>query len=96
MTTVGMNYDVLPGKEDQFETAFANVLQLMQTLPGHIHSRLYRDVRSAGSYLIMSQWESRSAFADFLKSEAFRSTVAWGKAEILRGRPSHRVYGDEG
>ena len=30
----------------------------------------------------------------FLRSDAFKSAVAWGKAEILRSRPKHRVYDD--
>jgi len=31
-------------------------------------------------------------FQAFLASDAFKKAVAWGKAEILRGRPKHKVY----
>jgi len=92
MTTIGMNYDVIPGKEPDFESGFASVLGHLQKVPGHVESRLYRDVSSLGSYLILSQWQSREAFEAFLHSPEFRSTVSWGNAEILRSRPKHKVY----
>ena len=30
-----------------------------------------------------------------VKSDAFKQVTAWGKAEILRGRPKHTVYANE-
>ena len=92
MTTIGMHYDVLPGKEQEFERGFAAVLEHLTTVPGHVQSRLYEDVASAGSYLILSEWQTKAAFEAFLKSDAFKGAVSWGKAEILRGRPRHKVY----
>ena len=94
MTTIGMHYDVIPGKEETFEQAFANVLAAMKTLPGHVESHLYEDVHQRGSYVIMSQWEKKEDFEAFIHSEAFRQTVTWGKEQILRGRPRHKVYLD--
>ena len=41
MTTIGMHYDVIPGKEQAFIDAFANVLAAMKTLSGHVESRLF-------------------------------------------------------
>ena len=92
MTTIGMHYDVVPGKEDEFERGFAGVLDHLKSVPGHTQSRLYEDVGSVGSYLILSEWQTKEAFEAFLKSDAFRSVTAWGRAEILRGRPRHKVY----
>jgi chlorite dismutase len=92
MTTIGMHYDVIPGKEEEFEKGFLGVLALLKTLPGHIESHMYEDVESVGSYVILSQWETKESFDQFLKSPAFAKAVAWGKAEILRGRPRHKVY----
>jgi heme-degrading monooxygenase HmoA len=40
----------------------------------------------------MSQWASKEDFDAFLRSDAFRAVTSWGKAEILRGRPKHKVY----
>jgi len=92
MTTIGMHYDVIPGKEKDFENHFLAVLEVLKTLPGHIESRLYQDIQSAGSYVILSEWQKLDDFKAFIHSEAFAKTVAWGKAEILRGRPRHKVY----
>jgi heme-degrading monooxygenase HmoA len=92
MTTIGMHYDVVPGKEEEFEKGFLGVLEMLKTLPGHVESHLYEDVASVGSYVIFSEWKRLEDFQAFLASDAFKSAVAWGKAEILRGRPKHKVY----
>ena len=95
VTTIGMHYDVIPGKEEEFEKGFLATLEVLKTLPGHVDSHLYEDVASRGSYLIFSKWSRREDFDAFLKSEAFRKAVAWGRAEILRSRPRHQVYADD-
>ena len=92
MTTIGMHYDVIPGKEQEFETAFFRVLDLMKTLGGHLDSHLYEDVRSKGSYVILSEWQRKEDFEAFIHSDAFRNVADWGKSQILRGRPRHKVY----
>ena len=92
MTTIGMHYDVIPGKEAEFEASFASVLQLMKTLPGHTDSHLYQDVHTPGSYVILSEWETKADFEAFIQSPEFKATVSWGKAEILSRRPRHKVY----
>jgi heme-degrading monooxygenase HmoA len=92
MTTIGMHYEVIPGKEDEFEQGFIGVLNLLKTLPGHTDSHMYEDIQSKGSYVILSHWETREAFESFLHSAEFAKAVAWGKAEILRSRPRHKVY----
>jgi chlorite dismutase len=92
MTTIGMHYDVIPGKEEEFERGFLAVIDVLKTLKGHVDTHLYEDVADTGSYVILSQWERKEDFDAFLRSEAFAKTVAWGKAEILRSRPRHKVY----
>jgi heme-degrading monooxygenase HmoA len=92
MTTIGMHYDVVPGKEEEFEQGFLKVLEFLATLPGHVESHMYEDVASVGSYVILSQWETKEAFETFLRSPEFAKVVAWGKAEMLRSRPRHKVY----
>jgi heme-degrading monooxygenase HmoA len=95
MTTIGMHYEVRPGKEEEFERGFIAVLEVMKSLPGHVESHMYEDVQSTGSYIIMSQWQTRENFEAFLKSPKFAQAVAWGKAEILRARPRHTVFMNE-
>lgn len=92
MTTIGMHYDVLPGKEEEFEKGFLAVIEHLKSVAGHVESHMYEDVASTGSYVILSQWDSKESFESFLKSEAFAKVTAWGRAEMLRGRPKHKVY----
>jgi heme-degrading monooxygenase HmoA len=92
MTTIGMQYEVIPGKEEEFKKGFLGVLDLLKTLPGHIESHMYEDIQSTGSYVILSVWETKESFEKFTHSPAFGKAVAWGKAEILRSRPKHTVY----
>ncbi len=87
-----MHYDVLPGKGEEFEKGFLGVIEHLKTVPGHVESHMYEDVASAGSYVILSDWQSRETFDAFLRSDAFKTVTAWGRAEILRGRPRHKVY----
>jgi len=92
MTTIGMHYDVIPGKEDEFEKGFLAVIGYLKTVKGHVESKLYEDVESTGSYLILSQWQDKESFDAFLRSPEFAKVTSWGRTEILRGRPKHKVY----
>ncbi|MGH7213744.1 MAG: antibiotic biosynthesis monooxygenase family protein [Tepidisphaeraceae bacterium] len=92
MTTIGMHYDVIPGKEEEFERGFVAVIDHLKTLPGHVESHMYEDVQTVGSYVILSQWETKDAFDAFIKSPEFAKVTAWGRAEMLRSRPRHKVY----
>jgi heme-degrading monooxygenase HmoA len=92
MVTIGMNYAVLPGKEEVFETAFNKVVHAMQGMPRHGKTRMYRDINDPRQYLIVSEWSDKAAFDSFIASDAFRSVANWGKEQILAGRPQHQVY----
>jgi heme-degrading monooxygenase HmoA len=92
MVTIGMNYRVLPGKEQTFETAFRNVLNAMRKISGHTNTRMCRDIDDPQTYVILSEWSDKAAFDGFIGSEAFRSVANWGKENILAGRPSHTYY----
>ena len=92
MVTIGMNYKILPGKEEVFEKAFNNVLKVMNDMEGHTNSGLYRDVNDAQNYLITSEWNSEEAYNVFINSDRFKGVVDWGKESILAGRPSHTMY----
>lgn len=92
MITVGMNYRVIEGKQRDFEAKFAAVLEALKAAPGHTHSTLWKDVSDGSSYLITSEWSDENAFAEFIRSDAFRAVTNWGKEQILAGRPQHKVY----
>jgi len=95
MTTIGMHYDVIPGKETEFKTGFLKVIDHLKTVVGHVDSHLYEDVAIAGSFLILSNWTTKQDFESFIHSDTFKQVTSWGKAEILRGRPRHKVYTNE-
>ncbi|MGD8377400.1 MAG: antibiotic biosynthesis monooxygenase [Acidobacteriota bacterium] len=95
LATMGMFYDVLPGRETEFEEKFARVVQAMREQDGHRDTVLYRRVDRPGSYAILSEWDSPAAFQAFIGSDTFRAVTDWGKAGILAGRPRHRVFADE-
>lgn len=92
LTTIGMHYEVIPGKEEEFERAFLATLEHLKAVPGHVESHMYEDVASVGSYVILSAWQDKESFDRFIKSPEFAKVTSWGRAEILRGRPRHKVY----
>ncbi|NNE44796.1 MAG: antibiotic biosynthesis monooxygenase [Gemmatimonadetes bacterium] len=94
MVTIGMNYQVIPGKGDLFEQKFREVIAAFGQDDGHRASRLYRDVDSPDNYMIHSEWDSKDAFMGFIRSDAFREVTNWGKEQILAGRPQHKIFGE--
>ena len=94
MVTVGMNYDIIVGKESQFEAMFDKVLDIMGAMPGHADTVLYKGVKNSQMYLIVSRWTERSAFDAFISSDQFNKVVDWGKSKTLASRPRHDIYGD--
>ena len=92
MVTIGMNYKIIPGKEEVFENAFKSVIKVMNEMEGHTRSHLYKDVNDPHSYLIVSDWNSEEAYNAFINSDKFAGVVDWGKENILAGRPSHTLY----
>lgn len=92
MITVGMNYHVIEGKQQDFEEKFAAVIDALNAAEGHTESTLWKDVADGASYLITSEWTDESAFTDFIRSDAFRGVTNWGKEQILSGRPQHKIY----
>jgi len=92
MITVGMNYHVLPGKQQDFEEKFAAVIEALNAAEGHTSSTLWKDVADDASYLITSEWSDEQAFSSFIQSQAFRDVTNWGKEQILSDRPRHKIY----
>ena len=93
MVTIGMNYQVLEGKEEVFEAACRKVLEVMGEAAGHDQSRIYRAIDGKpAEYLIVSRWNDEGAFDAFIRSETFRKVTSWGRENILAGRPSHTTY----
>ena len=92
MITVGMNYHVIAGKQQDFEQKFSDVISSPCAAKGHTSSTLWKDVVDDASYLITSEWSDEQAFQDFIHSQAFKDVTSWGKEQILSGRPQHKIY----
>ena len=92
MITVGMNYHVIAGKQEDFERKFSDVIAALRAAKGHTSSNLWKDVGDDASYLITSEWSDEQAFTDFIHSQAFKDVTTWGKEQILSGRPQHKIY----
>ncbi len=92
MVTIGMNYEVLEGKQETFEKKFALVMEAMEGAAGHAKTRLYQDTFKPGSYLVVSEWTDKGEFDAFVASETFRNVTKWGRENVLAGRPAHKVY----
>jgi heme-degrading monooxygenase HmoA len=95
MITIGMNYKVIPGKDEEFTSVFTKVMGIMDGIDGHDTTHLFRDVHDEHSYLVVSEWSSQDAFDAFIASDRFKNVADWGKANILAGRPTHEVYGKD-
>ena len=92
MITVGMNYHVLEGKQQEFEEKFNAVIAALEAAEGHSESVLYQDINDRASYLITSEWSDEKAFTEFIQSQAFKDVTNWGKEQILSDRPRHKIY----
>jgi heme-degrading monooxygenase HmoA len=94
MVTIGMNYQVLEGKEEIFEGACRKVLEVMREIDGHQDSQIYRrvDAGENAQYLIVSRWSDEDAFTGFVASDQFKKVTNWGLKGVLAGRPSHTTY----
>jgi heme-degrading monooxygenase HmoA len=92
MITIGLYYDMLPGKGAEFESKFFAVLDAMKGVDGHKESFLYRRVDDPDSYVIISEWGNQDEFMGFIRSQAFRDVTRWGRENVLRRAPRHKIY----
>ncbi|MHC4974983.1 MAG: antibiotic biosynthesis monooxygenase family protein [Planctomycetota bacterium] len=95
MVTIGMNYKLIPGKDEEFVSVFTKVMGIMEEIDGHKETHLFRDVHNEHDYLVVSEWTDKGAFDGFIASDRFKNVASWGKENVLRERPSHEVYGGD-
>ena len=92
MVTIGMNYRVIPGKNEEFENKFRAVLVAINSMERHEESHLFKDIDDTDSYLIVSNWVELEAFQEFIQSQAFKDVTSHGMEHLLSERPRHKVY----
>jgi heme-degrading monooxygenase HmoA len=92
VVTVGMYYDVIPEKAPVFTAKFREVLAAMQGIAGHTASYLYQRVDEPDSFAVISEWADEQAFYHFIRSDAFKQVTSWGREQVLRNAPRHKIY----
>ena len=66
---------IAPGREAEFETAFATAKDAIAGSPGFVGATLLRGIESPGDYLLLVEWERLEDHTEvFRGSEAF---VQW-------------------
>ena len=54
--------DLDPAEGERFERTFAEVAEQVRDTPGLLANVLLRDARTPGSYIVVSEWESKEHF----------------------------------
>lgn len=52
---------VVPGREAEFETVFAEAKQIIASMPGFVDLTLSRSIETPNEYLLLVHWESVEA-----------------------------------
>ena len=61
---------VRPGREAEFERAWARVAAELRRSPGNLRQALLRDPADPAAFVITSDWDSEDAFRRFERSDA--------------------------
>ena len=54
---------VVPGREAEFETVFAEAKQIISSMPGFVDLRVSRSIETPNEYLLLVHWQSVEAHA---------------------------------
>ena len=72
---------VVPGREAEFEAAFAEAKGIIAGMSGFVDLRLSRSIETPNEYLLLVHWESVEAHA-----VGFRGSAEYGRwRELLHG-----------
>ncbi|RZU62566.1 antibiotic biosynthesis monooxygenase family protein [Zhihengliuella halotolerans] len=74
---------VVPGREVEFEAAFAEARPIISSMPGCLEVRLLRCFEEPSKYLLLVEWESIEHH-----TEGFRGSDGYGRWKQLL----HRFY----
>ena len=66
---------IKPGEEAAFEAAYNQVTRKVKGTPGHVRDELLRDTGAPGSYVLLSEWESKEAFLAWEDAPIHRQTT---------------------
>jgi len=94
---IAMNrFQVKPGEEEAFETVWKSRDTFLKDVPGFVEFHLLRGPSSEDHTLFASHtvWQSRQAFEDWTRSEAFRAAHAGagGNKPLYVGSPRLELF----
>lgn len=79
------------GEEKAFEAAYAEVTQKVKGTAGHIQDELLRDTGEPGSYILLSEWESKEAFLAWEDAPIHMNTTT-PMRPYWAGRVERKIY----
>ncbi len=72
MITVANRIYVASEYQDEFEERFRSRARLVDGMPGFISNQVLRPVNEDDPYVVLTFWESRKDFENWVESEEFR------------------------
>jgi heme-degrading monooxygenase HmoA len=89
-------FSLLPGKEVEFEAVWAGRDSYLAGVPGFISFHLMKGASDENGtlYATHTVWQSRQAFEDWTRSEAFRAAHAGagGTRDLYAGSPRLELF----
>jgi heme-degrading monooxygenase HmoA len=82
---------IKPGDERAFEAAYAEVTQKVKGTPGHVRDELLRADGDIGSYILLSEWESKEAFLAWEDAPIHMQTTT-PMRPYWAGRVERKIY----
>jgi heme oxygenase (mycobilin-producing) len=84
-----------PDDGPAFEEAYATVSGRVRGTPGHVRDELLRCDDEPGSYILLSEWESRAAFIAWEDAPVHRAATT-PLRPFWQGRVERRIYETSG
>jgi len=88
-----LRYQVIVGKQRQFERGMERVIALMTRTEGHQRSHCYKQLTADTSYVWISEWCASANPVGFFRGEEFRRSTGWGSTQVVSTRPTMEVLG---
>jgi heme-degrading monooxygenase HmoA len=84
---------IRPGEEKKFEAAYEEVTRKVKAsaFKGHMRDELLRDDAEPGSYILLSEWESKEAFLAWEDAPIHMQTTT-PMRPYWAGRVERRIY----
>ena len=86
--TMGMFYTVKPEHREGFVETFGDVGSMLDEMDGHRQTALLVNTDDENDMFIASQWDSKDDAMEFFRSDAFATTVDYGR-DVLADKPRH-------